>query len=220
MKTPFTVEQFLDVFKNYNESVFPLQIVFYLLAVFTIYLAINPTRKSDKIISFMLAFLCLWMGVVYHLYFFSPINKVAYLFGVAFILQGVLFLALGVFQNKLSFKIHTDIYGFVGMILILFALIIYPILGYLIGHLYPSAPTFGLPCPTTIFTFGMLLLSDKQCPLTILIIPFLWSVIGFTAAFNFGFVEDTGLLFSALLAIPMLLIRNKNNKRVKTLQMF
>jgi hypothetical protein len=154
------------------------------------------------------------MGVVYHLIFFTAINKAAYLFGSVFILQSILFLTVGVLKSKLSFRFRSDKYGIAGVILILFALIGYPVLGHVFGHNYPSSPTFGLPCPTTIFTFGLLLLSDKKCPVTILIIPFLWSILGFTAASNLGIVEDTGLLVSGLLTLPMLLIRNGKYKNV------
>jgi Family of unknown function (DUF6064) len=209
VKIPFTADQFLDNFKDYNLAVFPLQIVFYFLSMIAIYLAIRPTPKSDKMISGLLAFFWLWMGVVYHLVFFSAINKAAYIFGSVFILQGILFLILGVFQGKLSFRFRADKYGMAGIMLILFALIVYPVAGYSSGHIYPHAPTFGLPCPTTIFTFGLLLFSDKICPVTILIIPFLWSVIGFTAAFNFGMVEDTGLLVSGILTLIMVFVHNR-----------
>jgi len=209
MKTPFTVEQFLEVFRNYNQAVFPMQIIFYMLSVVAIYLAFRPTSISDNIISVILALLWLWMGIVYHLVFFTAINKAAYLFGTVFILQGILFLIFGVFQSKLSFKFHSGICGWLGLILILFALIVYPVLGYTLGHRYPSSPTFGLPCPTTIFTFGLLLLNYKNSPVAIIIIPFIWSVIGFSAAFNFGIVEDTGLIISGLLTVSMLLFRNK-----------
>src|SRR5688572_32668785 len=127
MKTPFTVEQFLEVFRNYNETVFPIQIIFYLLGFTAIYLAVKRNSISGKIISGFLAFLWLWMGIAYHLIFFAGINKAAYLFGAIFILQGILFLTFGVFQNKLSFKYHPDRYGVMGITLILFALIIYPV---------------------------------------------------------------------------------------------
>lgn len=212
MKTPFTVEQFLEVFRNYNNTVFPMQIVFYLSSFVAIYLSFKPASKSDKTISGVLAFLWIWMGVVYHLIFFTTINKAAYLFGAIFILQGILFLTLGVLKNALSFGFRSDTYGIMGIVLILFALIVYPVLAYSFGHIYPNSPTFGLPCPTTIFTFGLLLLSDKKCPVAILIIPFIWSLIGFTAAFNFGILEDTGLLISGLLTLLMLLIRNRKYK--------
>jgi hypothetical protein len=209
MKTPFSLDQFLAVFKNYNEAVFPMQIILFLLSVLIIYLTIKPKMKYDKTISGFLAFLWLWMGIIYHLIFFTSINIAAYVFGSFFILQGVLFLIAGVLQNKISYKFKSDLYGKIGITLILFSLIIYPVIGYLLDHLYPYSPTFGLPCPTTIFTFGILLLNTNRCPLYILIIPFLWSVIGFTAAFNFGIWEDTGLFVAGLLSTSLLLTRNR-----------
>lgn len=208
MKTPFTIDQFLEIFKNYNLAVFPMQIVLYFLSLIAIFLTIRPAFKHNKIISGILAFLWIWVGVVYHIIFFTSINYAAYLFGTVFILQGILFLIYGIFRNKLSFRFHPGIFGYTGALLIIFALIVYPVIGYFLGHVYPFSPTFGLPCPTTLFTFGLLLLNDKKCPLTILIIPVIWSVIGFTAALNFGILEDIGLLVAGLLTFSMLLIKN------------
>jgi Family of unknown function (DUF6064) len=214
MKPPFTVEQFFEVFKNYNEAVYPAQFMLYIVSFIALYRIVKPTSNAGKIISGSLAFFWLWMGSVYHLIYFSPINGAAYVFGTAFILQGVLFLFYGVFQNKNTFSFHPDLYGIAGMILILFALIIYPMLGGFMGHKYPASPTFGLPCPTTIFTLGVMLLSDKKIPVLIMIIPLLWSVIGFTAAFNFGIWEDTGLLISGLSTAILMSIKNRSNRQI------
>jgi len=79
-------------------------------------------------------------------------------------------------------------------------------MGYLLGHTYPAAPAFGLPCPTTIFTFGILFFTEKNCLVFLLIIPFLWAVIGTFAAIHLGSYEDIGLL-SAIVAIPLLPIK-------------
>lgn len=212
MNPPFTLQQFLEVFKNYNLVVFPMQIILYLISAVAIYVVIKRNSKSDKIISIILSFLWLWMGIVYHIIFFTAINKAAYLFGGVFVIQGILFLIYGIFQNKISFSFQKDKYGITGITLIIFALIIYPVLGYFFGHTYPSSPTFGLPCPTTIFTFGLLLLNPKKCPVVILIIPFVWSVIGFMAAFQFGILEDTGLLVASLVTVSLLINRNRKLK--------
>ena len=211
MKAPFTVGQFMDVFKSYNESVFPMQIVFYLIALVAIYFAVKPDPASDKIISGILAFFWLWMGAVYHLAFFTSINNAAFLFAALFIAQGILFVLSGVIQHKLSFRLQNDVYGLTGIAFILFALVVYPVLGYFNGHIYPSSPTFGLPCPTTIFTFGFLLLSDKKIPFFIATIPVIWSLVGFTAAINFGIIEDTGLLIAGVFGFMLLLIKNKSS---------
>ncbi len=218
MKPPFSLEQFLHVFRNYNLAVYPMQIVLYLLSGIAVYLVFKPNPKSDKIINLILSFLWFWMAIVYHIIFFTAINKAAYIFGGLFIIQGMLFLIFGAFQNKVSFHFKNDKYAITGITLILFATIVYPVLGYFFGHIYPSSPTFGLPCPTTIFTFGFLLLNTNKCPITILIIPFIWSVIGFLAAFQFGILEDTGLIVASLLSVFLLMYRNRilATKKVNT----
>ncbi len=213
MKTPFTVEQFLDTFKIYNEAVYPMQLVFYLLSILAIYYVFKPTAQSGIIIGALLSFYWLWMGVVYHLLYFTVINKAAYLFGIVFIIQGILFLMYGVFMPKFSFVFRTDVYGITGLMLVLYAMIIYPLIGLFIGHVYPYSPTLGLPCPTTILTFGLLLLTDRKFPVIFLVIPFLWSIIGFTAAFNFGIWEDTMLLVAGIVSVLLIVIKNKKSSK-------
>jgi hypothetical protein len=215
MNLPFTTDQFLEVFRQYNQSVFPMQIVLLLTAVLSVYLAVKNKPYSNKFISLVLAFYWLWMGIVYHLLNFTSINKAAYLFGILYIVQGILFLYMGLFKKSLSFSYTANTYGLLGSLLILYALIIYPIIGHLSGHAYPYSPTFGLPCPTTIFTFGILLWSDKRVPLTILIIPFLWSIVGFTAALSLGIYEDIGLLVAGLVAVLSIMVRNRKLKNTK-----
>jgi hypothetical protein len=78
MKIPFTTEQFMDVFRAYNQTVYPAQVVLFIIALLIASLAIVPKGQSDRIISYGLAFLWIWMGLVYHLLFFSRINPAAY----------------------------------------------------------------------------------------------------------------------------------------------
>lgn len=209
MKLPFTSEEFLEIFEIYNLTVYPMQIFLYILALLIIYLSVKKKPWSDKAIAAMLSILWLWMGIVYHIIFFTAINKVAYSFGILFILQAGLFLWNGVYQNKLEFKLTKNMNGFAAIVLMAFALIIYPIIGYYLGHQYPKSPTFGLPCPTTIFTFGMLLTLRSEYPKRILVIPFIWSIIGFSAALFLSIKEDISLLVSAFIVIIILITSNQ-----------
>jgi len=209
MKLPFTLEQFLQVFKDYNLSVWPVQVFIYILAILAILTTVFKLRSSGKINFTILGFLWIWMGIVYHLIYFSVINKAATFFGAAFIVQGLLFLFTGFFNKHYHFAVRNTIQGITGSFLVLFSLIIYPVTGYFLGHVYPSTPTFGLPCPTTIFTLGILLWSDKKIPLFLLLIPIAWSIIGFSAAFSLGIKEDTGLIIASLLFILLSLLKDK-----------
>lgn len=206
---PFTTQQFLDVFRDYNTAIWPVQIIAYLLGIISIFLPNQNKPQYSKVIGALLAGFWLWNGFSYHILFFSEINKAAYLFGGLFVIQGFLFLYAGLIQADLQFHFRSNIYGAVGGLFILYAMIIYPILGDNLGHAYPNSPMFGVaPCPTTIFTFGMLLWSTKNIPLWLLIIPGLWSIISFTAAIKLGILEDTGLLIAGITGVAMLLYRN------------
>jgi hypothetical protein len=216
MQLPFTVEQFLSVLKTYNENVFPLQIVFYLIASGCVYLLFQPIKNNEKIISAVLSFFWLWIGIVYHLMFFTAINKAAYLFGILFIIQGFLFAFYGVIKGNITYEYRNNIFNNVGIIFITYGLIVYPILGHLLGHQYPYSPTFGLPCPTTIFTFGVLLFINKKIHMITFIIPLLWSIIGFGAALSLTIYEDYGLLISGVLGFILLMINNKKHSVKKT----
>jgi hypothetical protein len=210
MQLPFTVEQFLGVFEEYNLAIYPMQIAGYILGIVAVALALFRTRFSSRTISAILAFFWLWMGIVYHLVYFSPINKAAYVFGIVYIIQGILFLWLGVFTSRLDFHFKPNVFSVIGGIFIVYAMIFYPMLGNIMGHGYPRSPGFGIaPCPTTIFTFGMLLWTIRKVPFVVLIIPFLWSLVGFSAAVTLGMHEDFGLIVAGIFSIILIAIQNK-----------
>ncbi len=209
MSLPFTVEQFMSIFEKYNIAVWPMQVILVLIALLALFLSLRKFTHSDKIISSFLGFFWLWIGIVYHIIYFTAINKAAYLFGVIYIIQGLIFIFWGGMKSRLSFKFQPNSYGIIGGIFILYALVIYPTLGYFLGHVYPKNPTFGLPCPTTIFTFGLLLWTDKIVPKYVLVIPLIWSVIGFGAALSLGVIEDYGLLIAGLLGFILIFIRDR-----------
>lgn len=209
MKLPFTKEQFLEIFASYNLSVWPMQIILILLALVMILIAVKRNSYSDQLISWGLAFYWLWIGIVYHIIFFAKINPAANIFGGLFIAQGILFLYLSSSSRVPEFNLGLDAKSISAIIFFIYALIIYPLLGYQFGRGYPRNPTFGLPCPTTIFTFGILLTIDKP-RIILFIIPVLWALIGFIAALKLGIYEDIGLLASAILTLTSFLWNRKN----------
>jgi len=209
---PFTSEQFLGVFEEYNEAVWPMQPVLFVVGLVAVALTFWKKRVSDSTVSTILAGLWLWMGIVYHILFFSAINPVAIAFGILFIVQGFLFLYAGPVRKRLSFGGGKSWTTVLGTCVLLYGLVVYPLLGSAFGQTYTRQPTFGVPCPTTIFTFGLLFWADKCVPTYILIVPLLWAVIGLSAAFLLGMWQDLGLFVVGSLSIPVLLLRNDEGR--------
>lgn len=205
MRLPFTIEQFLGVFRRYNEAVWPVQWVLAAVGIIAVVLALRGERRASRWVSVLLAMLWFWMAVAYHLGFFADLSRVGIMFGLAFGVQGALFSWLAVRKQATSYRPRSIATMSIGAVLIVYALILYPVLGSLIGHRYPASPTFGVPCPTTIFTFGLIVWAGGSIPRRLLIVPLAWAVVGTSAAANLGMTEDFGLLGAAFLTAGVLL---------------
>jgi hypothetical protein len=191
---PFTREQFFEVFTRYNDAVWPAQFLLYAVALAALGLVLARQRHAGRAVSAVLALLWAWMAVVYHLVYFREVNPAATLFGAAFLLAAALFAWHGVVRGKLEFAWARDARSAAGLLLIAYGLAIYPALAWLLGHRYPAMPTFGLPCPTTLFTLGLLTLLRPPYPRSVFIVPLAWVLVGAHAVFLFGLYEDIGLL--------------------------
>ena len=204
MRLPFTTEQFLDVFVRYNDTVWPAPLVLIALAIGAVAYSSPEWPGDGRKVNAILAVLWLWMAIVYHLAFFASVTPAAIVFELAFTTQAGLFAWLAVRPQTLGYRPRANAAGVVGGILIVYALVGYPIVGYVIGHRYPGAPTFGVPCPTTIFTFGLLLWSTGPLARWLLVVPTFWAIVGTSAAVNFGMAEDFGLLVAAICAMAFI----------------
>jgi hypothetical protein len=213
MTPPFSAEQFFGVFTAYNQAVWPAQLLLVGLAVGAVGLALRPGPRRGRAVAAILACLWVWMGVAYHWAFFAGINPAARAFGALFVLEGLLLSWAALrWEHAPRFEPGTDPAGVAGAVLVAYALVVYPLLGWSLGHRYPAQPTFGLPCPTTIFTLGVLLWVKPRPPWILLAIPVAWAVIATGATRYFGVWEDAMLPLAALTAVALTLGRPRRSR--------
>jgi uncharacterized protein DUF6064 len=204
---PFTVEQFLSVFERYNRAIGPAPLFAYALGIAALALACRGGRGASRFALGVLAVFWAFTGGGYHLGFFRAVNPVATLFGAAFLVQAVLYAVAAARPEPLPFRFRPGPRQLVGLAFAAYALVAYPLLGMAAGHVYPRAPMFGVaPCPTTIFTFALLLLAERAVPAWLYAIPFLWSLLGVSAAAQLGIVEDYGLAVAGVVGTVMLAV--------------
>lgn len=207
---PFTAQQFMELFAEYNTSVWPAQAGLILLALLAVASLFIEFPKRDQLISGTLAFFWAWMAIAYHFVFFTRINNAAWLFGSVFILEALLLVWVGIIKQSLHFHSSNNLAAKLGLLLIAYALVLYPALNLTLGHTYPTMPTFGLPCPVTIFTLGLLLNTTPLAAKLLLVIPLLWAVIGSSAAYLLGIVEDLGLMLAGLLCLYLFVTQSSS----------
>jgi hypothetical protein len=194
VNTPFTIEQFLGVFVAYNVAIWPAQIVAYVLGLLAVSALWLNGLLGQRLILTILAIVWAWNGIGYHFVFFTEINPAAKAFAALFVLQALLFAASAVMTNGVRFSVGAGIRSALGLTFTAYALLIYPILGLWAGHGMMAGPMFGVaPCPTTIFTIGMLLQARGRWVAWLSIIPILWTLVGLAAGVQLEILEDLGL---------------------------
>ena len=214
---PFTSAEFFAAFARYNSATWPGPVLLLVLGLIIGGLAIatatpasapRSTQQRDhgRTIMFFLAGLWTWMALVYQLTFFRAINPVAPAFAALFLAQAgaLCWLAL---RPRGGPDASTRTLGpwrrALGAAFLGYALVIYPAVGLLLGQRYPALPSFGLPCPTTLYTLGIFTLSTRPVPWLMYLVPTVWAAIATSAAVAFGIGEDFVLLPAVALALAL-----------------
>jgi len=191
---PFTEREFFDVFGRYNAVAWPVVVASWIVTL--VYATrLVTTGASSIALSVLAAFHWAWSGVVYHAMFFARINPAAFLFAALFLLEAAALVWFGVVRRDLQFGWQRGAKRTVAM-LFFAASLIYPALVIASGHHAPRAPLFAVPCPTTLFTTG-LLLTARRTTLAVTIVPMLWALVGGTAAIALGVLPDLLLWVAA-----------------------
>lgn len=210
MRVPFTIDEFMEMLERFNTGWWPMHLIMYLLAGVAIYFALKKTGYSGNVVTVILAVLWIWVGLVFNLLYFSKLYHMSCLFVVLFIVEGIILAWAGLLRRRLKFRVRADIFGFAGGILIIYALVCYPLIGYATGRgwlqlLYPGM----MPCPTTIFALGILLWTEKPLPKIVPVIPVIYALSGFVPV-SLGVVEDIGLIAAGIVTAILLLYRGRN----------
>lgn len=202
-----TSEQLLEVFAAYNPQIWPMQFVAYLLGGAAVYLALRKTAFSARGVPAILAFFWLWVALLFWLPSVQQGFTPGVVFVAIFVIQAVL-LALVAVKPRLQFGFQPGLTAWVGLGIVLYALVGYPVVGALVGHTYPRMSPFGLtPCPVVTFTIGLLLLAEPKVPKGLLILPFIYSLTGLLWI-SIGMWEDVGMLLSGLLGAGLIWYRD------------
>ena len=205
----FSPEAFVALFETYNRAVWPAPVAAYALGIAALALVLRPIPGAGRWVAAILAAFWAWNGIAYHLIHFAEINFIAPVFAAFFVLQALLF-GWAAARGTIAFRFRPDPAGWTGMGLALFALAVYPLLALLAGHGWPRTGVFGIaPCPTTIFTLGLLLTVEGRAPWALLVIPLLWALVGGSAAWLLGTPEDISLWVAGAVALGFTPRRNQ-----------
>ncbi len=222
---PFSAEVYFSVLEQYNRAIWPAQVVAYGLGLAAVFLTLRPVPGGGRLIGAILAAAWAWIGAVYYLAHFAAIDFAAPAYGAVFVIQGLLFGWTMVIRGNIAFgapsplprragEVRADPFAWCGLGLVIFAMIIHPLVGRLAGQGWPSAPFFGVaPCPTTIFTLGLLLLAQGRTPLYLVMIPALWSLVCGALAWRLNLPADLAVALAGVGGFSLILWKNRRTAR-------
>jgi hypothetical protein len=199
------VQQFFAMWAQANTALWPMDLVWYAATIAAIILAIRPVPGSNRLIAAFLAVYYMWLAIVFFGIYYTPLNDHSPAYAAMFALGGALFFVAGVVRRDLEFQPKRDLLGVTGGVFILYALA-YPLIDALAGRQFPAAPVLGVaPCPSAIFTAGLLLWTRPGVPMYVLVVPLVWLMAQTPAeALAMGVVADAarvpiGIVTTALL---------------------
>jgi hypothetical protein len=203
---PFTREQFLQVFAAYNERLWPLVVLLWIVTAYQFVDVVRGRKLRPGVLLILLGAHWAWAAIAYHAWFFAEINPAAWLFSAVFLVEAFLLLWCARGRFELQSARSSVVRQRLSTPLIAYGLL-YPAIARAEGHLYPEIPTFGVPCPTTILTIGFLLMMDGSLPILVSIVPIAWALIGGSASFLLQIRTDLGLALAGLVLAADLVIR-------------
>jgi hypothetical protein len=191
VQSPFTAQEFFDQLAAYNTALWPVVLVIWVVSLVAALRLLSSGRGSGRWIGGLLAFHWAWSAIAYHAAYFTRINPAAWFFAAIFLLQASLLIWFAVFHDGLKFSAAAGPWITAGRVLIGYSLL-YPAINAVQHATVLRIPTFGLPCPTTLLTVGILLVAASP-PRILFVVPIVWSAIGGSAAWLMDVPADYAL---------------------------
>ena len=174
----FAPRTYYRLFELYNAEIWPLQIVALSAGVTVLLLMRSRSVWGGRMIAALLAVCWLWVAAAFHWQRYATINWAAGYFAVGFAVEALVLIWIGVVRDRLQFDFSRSAKVRIGVAMFVFALIVQPLLGLLVGRNWPQLEVFGIaPDPTVVATLGLLLAANRVHWIA-MPIPLLWCLLG------------------------------------------
>jgi len=198
----FSAQTYYRLFELYNRELWPLQMLALVLGVTVLVLWRRGGDRAGRAIAVILAACWLWIAWGFHWQRYASINLAAGYFAWAFAAQALLLLWLGAVRGRLTPAPATRLQQRAGLGLLLFSLLVFPLIGRLLGRSWMQAEVFGMaPDPTALATLGVLLLAGPRPAWALFPIPLAWCLLSGTTLWAMESPDFAVVPLAALLAV-------------------
>jgi hypothetical protein len=169
----FSLHSYYRLFELYNRAIWPAQIAALALGLAILVLLRRGDARRGRVITAIVAGGWLWIAIAFHFARYATLTWTARYFAWGFGLEAALLLWTGVVRGRLTFEGRPA-----GLAIFLFALVVQPLVGPLLGRTWSQIEVFGVaPDPTAIATLAILLLATGRVRWELITLPVLWCAI-------------------------------------------
>ena len=209
----FSLQTYYRLFELYNAAIWPAQIVG-IGAGLAIWALPGPRRHTwrGRAIAAILAGCWLWVAIAFHAHRYATLTWSARYYAWGFGLEAALLLWTGVLRGRLVFERRPA-----GLAIFLFALVVQPLIGLLLGRTWRQVEIFGVaPDPTAIATLGLLLLATGRVRWELMVVPLFWCALSGATLLSMKAPDAWIPLVAALLVVSLVAWRTLARRRDRT----
>jgi hypothetical protein len=198
----FSSRTYYRLFELYNLEWWPLQIAALGLGVAVLALGWRGGARAGPALAVILALGWLWIAWAFHWQRYASINLAAGYFAWAGVLEALLLLWLGGVRGRFAAAPACRLQQRAGLGLFAFALLVFPMIGPLLGRNWAQAEVFGMaPDPTALATLGILLCAGVRPVWWLFPIPVAWCLVSGATLWALASPDYPVVPLGALLAV-------------------
>ena len=209
----FSARSYYRLFELHNTGLWPAHLLTVGLGL-ALWVALLRRRSwAPRAACLLFGVAWLWVAWAFHWQRFASINWAATWFAAAFVVEGLLLLAFGVFGASEPGPVQQGRRRAVGLGLWLTALLLQPALAAIVGRPWRQAEIFGLaPDATVLATLGLLLFllpsrRSRWLLWPLWLVPLLWCAVSGLTLATMGAPEAWLMPAAALLAAVVATLR-------------
>lgn len=168
----FAPRTYYRLIERYNVEVWPLHVVTMATGAVILFLLVRR-KNAGRAIAALLAILWLWIAWAFHVQRYRTIFYPAGWLAALFVAEGLLLIWIGVVRNRFTLRPAMP-----AVALFMFAWLIQPAIGLLLGRPWTQLEVFGIaPDPTVAATLAVILAVDGRSKrVALMIVALLWAV--------------------------------------------
>lgn len=220
MELPYSAEVYFALMAEYNDRWMAVVILGWVLSVAVLTgLIFSPILRGlnkSRVTGLFLGLAWIWIGAIHQFGMMAELNFMAPIYGVAWILQGILVIWFSADNDRVHFQFKNNFAGRVATCIALAGAVLYPLAVLAEGFDWMSLPLVATsPEPTLIFTAGILMMAQQRKVQFLFVLPVCGAVVSGLSAFLLMHPLDYTVPVAFCFALFVVLTKNQNDHDLK-----